>query len=227
MQGSRQHGMRPARRVCGTPRVHWTLCLPASAARAQQKPQPAAADVPRLGSLRPRVARLRRCGTLQLHPQLRGSRAHASPPACSWWHLPQRSSAFRRLQAECAAGRQPSWNKNLTCEECVRKVDKEIRAREPDAACEDEAGREFLKGNCEASQNTLNCTHAFEAECGADRPPWTANLTCDECVRQIDTDIRRRDPSAKCDEVARVFAKDGCKDSQRSLVSHPSCPSSG
>ncbi len=120
-------------------------------------------------------------------------------------------------QAECATGHQPSWNKNLTCEECVKKVDKEIHAREPDAACEDKEAKAFLKSNCEASANTFNCKHSFEAECGTQRPPWTANLTCDECVRTIDSDIRRRDPTANCDEAARVFVKDGCKDTPRSL----------
>jgi hypothetical protein len=115
------------------------------------------------------------------------------------------------FEAECDADPLPPWNKNLTCAECVRKIDGDIHKRDPEADCDKEA-KEFVKKDCKAGGRSLNCKRIFQMECNSTlRPERTKNLTCDECVRTIDEEIKTRDPEApSCDEEARVFAKKEC-----------------
>lgn len=72
----------------------------------------------------------------------------------------------------------------------------------------------FEKKGCKASGTSINCTHSFEAECGEPRPHWSANLTCDQCIRELEAAIKKRagkEAAYSCEREARVFEKLKCK----------------
>eukprot|EP01047_Picozoa_sp_COSAG01_P028223 COSAG01_NODE_1889_length_8979_cov_6.682770_4_plen_202_part_00 len=72
----------------------------------------------------------------------------------------------------------------------------------------------FEKKGCKASATSINCTHSFEAECGEPRPHWSANLTCDRCIRELEAVIKKRagkEAAYSCEREARVFEKLKCK----------------
>merc|ERR1719424_1216152 len=100
--------------------------------------------------------------------------------------LPKNFTCAHSFEAECNVDHRPTWNKNLTCDECIRKIYEDIKKDDPEIDCK-KAAEDFAKEGCKASSRSFNCTHSFEAECGTKPlPPWNKGLTCEECVKKID-----------------------------------------
>ena len=124
------------------------------------------------------------------------------------------------FEAECDRDTLPPWNKNLTCEECVKKIDKAIHAREPTADCDKEA-KIFLESGCSAGDRSKKCKGVFMEECSKERPAWTHNLTCTKCVEEVEAELLKK-KGFDCSEEEKVFIENKCgtKGSCKDIGSH-------
>jgi hypothetical protein len=136
---------------------------------------------------------------------------------------PKETNCTEALEAECEGGKSAPWNKNLTCAECVKvvveKLEKSGRAKAK--AC-DIAAKEFEEKDCKANARSKRCKEVFEKECqSADRPAWTKNLTCTECVKKVDFELLKK-KGFDCKEEEEVFVKKECgaKNSCKDIGSH-------